>query len=50
MERGEDNKLENIKSFYILNNILSFLIDSYKLDIIKYNKNWQNNLGININH
>ena len=39
MEGGEDNKLENIKSIYILNKILLFLLDTDKLEIKKYNMN-----------
>ena len=50
MEKREGSKLENIKSIYIINKILSFLIDSDKLEIIKYNINLQKNLVININH
>ena len=50
MEKGEDNKLENIKSIYIISKILSFFIDNDKLEIIKYNINLQKKLGININH
>ena len=50
MEKREGSKLENIKSIYIINKILSFLIDSDKLEIIKYNINLQTKLGININH
>ena len=50
MEGGEDNKLENIKSIYILNKIFSFLFDIDKLKIIKYNMNLQKKLGINIIH
>jgi len=44
MEGGEDNKLENIKSIYILNKIFSFLFDIDKLEIIKYNMNLQKKL------
>ena len=50
MERGEDNILENINSIYILNKILSYLTDSDKLEIIRYNKNLQEKIGISINH
>ena len=37
-----------IKSFYILKEIFSFLNIKRKLDIIIYNKNLQNKLGIDI--
>ena len=42
------NLAKSIKSLLIFKNIISFLDDKIKLDIIIYNKNIQNILGINI--
>ena len=44
------NKFENIKSKYILLKIFDNLQKRRTLDIIKYNKNMQNRLNININN
>ena len=40
--------LENIKSRYILKNLFSFLNENKKLKLIKYNKNLQKTLNINL--
>ena len=40
--------LNNIKSNFILKNIFSFINEKSKLDIFKYNKNFQKKLNINI--
>ncbi len=43
------NFIESIKSKYIQELIISFLKETYKLDLIKYNKKLQNIFEININ-
>ena len=40
--------LENIKSSFFTNILFSYLNEEIKLKIIKYNKNFQNLLGINL--
>ena len=40
--------LKNVKSFYILRIIFSFLNEKQKLKIIKYNKNLQQNINISL--
>ena len=40
--------LENIKSSFLTNILFSYLNEEIKLKIIKYNKNFQNLLGINL--
>ena len=40
--------LHSIKSLYITKFILSFLIEKIKINIIRYNKNYQNKLGFDI--
>ena len=40
--------MENIKSKYFIQFIFSFVFESYKLGLVKYNKNLQNKLGINL--
>ena len=39
---------ENIKSFYLKKIILSLINEEKALNLIKYNKTLQNNLGINL--
>ena len=43
-------KIESIKSLYITKIIFSFLSDNVKLNLIKFNKKYQNKLGINIEY
>ena len=43
-------KLNDIKSKFIIKRIFSLLKEKKKLDLIKYNKNIQTILGINIEH
>ena len=43
------NFKESVKSKYIQELIISFLNETYKLDLIRYNKKLQNILEININ-
>ena len=40
--------LENMKSIYFLKMVFSYLDDKRKLELIKYNKAFQNKLNINI--
>ena len=40
--------LENIKSTYIMKILFSYLNDSRKLKLIKYNKNFQRKININL--
>ena len=40
--------MENIKSFYIVRIIFSYIEEKQKLKIIKYNKSLQTNLNINL--
>ena len=40
--------MENIKSKYFIQFIFSFIFESNKLGLVKYNKNLQNKLGINL--
>ena len=42
--------LDKIKSSYYINNLFSFINDKTKLNLIKYNKNIQNKIDININN
>ena len=40
--------MKNIRSHYIIKFIFSFVEETIKLDLIKYNKNLQNKLDINL--
>ena len=40
--------LKNIKSFFVIKKLFSYIIDKYKLDLIKYNKILQNKFSLNI--
>ena len=42
--------LQNIKSYYLSQIIFSFIFEKRKLDLIKYNKNLQKKLDINLFH
>ena len=44
------NLFKNIKSLYIIKKIFSHIFEINKLDIIKYNKKYQNIFGINIDY
>ena len=46
----DHDKIESIKSLYITKIIFSFLSDNVKLNLIKFNKKYQNKLGINIEY
>ena len=43
------NKLENIKANYIIKKIFGFLDKKKSLYILKYNRNLQNRMSINVN-
>ena len=49
-ENFDHGKIESIKSLYITKIVFSFLSDSAKLNLIKFNKKYQNKLGINIEY
>ena len=40
--------LQNIKSIYFIKRLFTFVYEKNKLDIIKYNKNMQNIMDINL--
>ena len=42
--------LENIKSFYRLKLLFSYIYEGKKLKLIKYNKNIQKKVDVNINN
>ena len=48
LERNKEVDIKNIRSFYILKGIFSFLEEKKKLHLIQYNKKYQNDLGYNI--
>ena len=47
-EKKESNLLNNIKNKYILKNLFEYLTHEKLLNVIKYNKDIQNKLNINI--
>jgi len=49
MKTTSDISLIRIESYYNLEKIFSYLEERNKLDIIIYNKQLQNKLGVNIN-
>ena len=44
------NLRKSVKSFYIINEIFSYLEEVKKLELIKYNKKYQNEFGINFEY
>ena len=42
--------MDYIKSIYIIRNLLSFIKEKKKLELVIYNKNMQKNLNINITY
>ena len=44
------NLKKSIKSFYITKDIFSFLSEKKKLDMIRYNKRFQNKFGIDLEY
>ena len=46
----DHGKIESIKSLYITKIVFSFLSEDVKLNLIKFNKKYQNKLGINIEY
>ena len=40
--------LKNIKSFFVIKKLFSYISDKYKLDLIKYNKIFQKKFSLNI--
>ena len=48
LERNKEVDIKNIRSFYILKGIFSFLEEKKKLHLMQYNKKYQNDLGYNI--
>ena len=47
---NSNNKLRNIKSDYFIQKFFDNIHNRKSLEIIKYNKNLQNKMHININH
>ena len=45
-----NNKLQNVKSHYIILKFFEYMTERRPLEIIRYNKNIQKRIHININH